>query len=288
MKSFLLSIILLSTSLQLLYAQADGIKHDSLVIDFSSPKEYTIAAISITGTQYLDKDILIALSGINVGDKIDLPSEEIGKAIKNLWKQNLFANIKIYVDHTDGTNAYLTYALEERPRLSGFTFRGIKKSEQDDIREKINLNKGRVLTDNVRVNTLTTIKGFYEEKGYSHAKVTIRETPDSSQQNSMLYYIYVDKGNRVKIDDINFSGNEAVSDGKLHRLMKKTKENSFWSVFTVSKFRESDYEDDKTKILAFYSTKGYRDAHILSDTVYKNDRVFELFLIRTTIRPERI
>ncbi|MGB3075455.1 MAG: POTRA domain-containing protein, partial [Chitinophagales bacterium] len=157
------------------------------------------------------------------------------------------------------------------PRLSGFTFRGATKGEQDDLREKIKLNKGKVLTDNVKVNTYNTIKSFFYEKGYTHTKVTIDERVDSSQQNSMLYYIYIDKGNRVRIDNILFKGNTAVTSSHLRRLMKKTKENPVWSVFTISKFRPSDYEDDKAKILAFYSTKGYRDAHIKFDSVYENE-----------------
>jgi outer membrane protein insertion porin family len=271
MKQFLIIIFLLLTGIyECSFAQVDGQPGDTLVIDYSNPKQFTIGGITITGTQYLDKDILIALAGIKVGDQIDIPSEEIGKAIKNLWKQDLFANVQIFIDRIEGDKAYLTYQLDERPRLSGFTFRGIKKSEQNDIRDKIKLNKGKVLTDNVKVNTLNTIKAFYNEKGYSHAKIDIREVKDSSQQNSTLFYIYIDKGNRVKIDNIDFTGNVAVSEGKLHRLMKKTKENPFWSVFTVSKFRTNDYEDDKNKILAYYSTKGYRDAHITSDSVYEN------------------
>lgn len=272
MKRILIPIIFLMTGFHLCsFAQITSPAYDSLILDFANPKSYVIGGIEVTGTQYLDKDILIALSGVRKGDRIDIPGTEISKAVKNLWKQDLFANVRIYVDHTVGDTAYLSYVLDERPRLSGFTFRGIKKGEQDDLREKIRLNKGKVLTDNIKVNTLNTIKAFYNEKGYTHIKVTIREVVDSSQQNSMLYYIYVDKGNRVRIDNIFFKDNVAVNSGKLHRLMKKTKENPAWSVFTVSKFRPSDYEDDKAKILAYYSTKGYRDAHILFDTVYENE-----------------
>jgi outer membrane protein insertion porin family len=122
-------------------AQTEFPQYDSLIVDYESPKEYTIAGISITGTQFLDKDILTALSGIKVGDKLEIPGESISKAVRNLWKQDLFANVKIYIERIEGDKVYLNYFLDERPRLSGFTFRGIKKSEQDDIREKINLNR---------------------------------------------------------------------------------------------------------------------------------------------------
>jgi len=270
MKRIPIFLLFLSGVWQLAKAQNQPPTYDSLLMDYTNPKEYVIGGIEVTGTKFLDKDILIALAGIKVGDRVDIPGSEISKAIENLWKQDLFANVKIYVDHIEDNKAFLTYVLDERPRLSGFTFRGIKKSEQDDIREKIKLNKGKVLTDNVKVNTMNTIKIFYHDKGFTHAKVTISELPDSTQQNSMLYYIYVDKGNRVKIDNIDFVGNKAVSTHKLHSLMKKTKENPFWSVFTVSKFKEKEYEDDKNKILTYYASKGYRDARIVSDSVYEN------------------
>jgi len=256
---------------QLMQAQEIPVAYDSVVVDYANPKQYVIGGVTVTGTQYLDKDILVALSGIRKGETIDIPGAEISKAVKNLWKQDLFANVRIYVERIVQDTAYLNYVLDERPRLSGFTFRGIKKGEQDDLREKIRLNKGKVLTDNVRVNTLNTIKAFYNEKGFTHIKVTIEERVDSAQQNSMLYYILINKGNRVRIDNIFFVDNKAVTSRKLRSLMKKTKENPAWSVFTVSKFKPSDYEDDKSKILAYYSTKGYRDAHIRFDTVYENE-----------------
>jgi outer membrane protein insertion porin family len=272
MRRIIVFAALLSGWLQFASGQIQSSSYDSVIVDYSNPKSYIIGAITVSGTQYLDKDILIALAGIKVGDKIDIPSQEISKALKNLWKQDLFANVIIYADHLNGDTAILNYVLEERPRLSGFTFRGIKKSDQDDIREKIKLNRGKVLTDNVKVNTVNIIKSFYDEKGYTHASVEVKEVPDSSQQNSMLYYIIIDKGNRVKIDHILFTGNTAVSTGKLHGLMKKTKEDGWLSIFTVSKFKEKEYADDKNKILTYYSSKGYRDARILSDSVYENAR----------------
>ncbi|MBX7107280.1 MAG: outer membrane protein assembly factor [Chitinophagales bacterium] len=266
-----LILLLMAVLFRQATAQVNQHSADSLVVDYANPKSYVIGGIEVRGTQYLDKDILAALAGIRKGDRIDIPGTEISKAVKNLWKQDLFANVRIYVERTVSDTAFLTYELDERPRLSGFTFRGTTKGEQDDLREKIKLNKGKVLTDNIKVNTYNTIKSFYNEKGFTHVKVTISEVPDSSQQNSMLYYIYIDKGNRVRIDNIWFKGNTAVSSRKLRGLMKKTKENPVWSVFTVSKFRPSDYEDDKGKVLAYYATKGYRDAHIKFDTVYENE-----------------
>lgn len=261
-------------ALKLACAQNGGEPYDSLVVDYGAPKEYTIAGIKVTGTEFLDKDILIAISGIHVGDRIELPSLEASRALKNLWKQELFANVRIYIDSTDGDKAYLNYVVEERPRLSGFTFRGTTKSEENDLRDKIKLNRGKVLTDNVKVNTISTIRSFYAEKGYQNCDVNVKEVPDSTQKNSMLYYIYVDKGNRVKIDNIDFTGNVQVKTSKLHSLMKKTKENSMspLSIFSLSRFQQKEYDADKAKIIEYYGTKGFRDARIISDSIYRNEK----------------
>lgn len=259
--------------LKVLGAQNSVPEYDSLVVDYNTPKEYTIAGITVTGTEFLDKDILTALAGIRVGDRIEIPGEEIKRAIENLWKQGLFANIRIYVDHTVGENAYLNYILDERPRLSGFTFKGATKGEETDLREKIQLYKSKVLTDNVEVNTVNTIRSFYVEKGYYDVKVAIREVTDTTQKNSMLYFISVNRGKRVKIDEISFTGNIQVKESKLHRLMKKTKENHWypWSALSVSRFKQKEYENDKNKILSYYATQGFRDARILSDTMFRNE-----------------
>ncbi|HYV92860.1 MAG TPA: POTRA domain-containing protein, partial [Chitinophagales bacterium] len=274
MKFFSLLFIAVLMLSEFVTAQTTYPTYDSVIVDYGKPLEYTIAGIAVSGTLYLDKDILIAIAGIKTGDRIEIPGQEITKAIQNLWKQDLFANVRIYVDHTEGDKAFLAYVLDERPRLSGFTFRGTKKGEEDDIRQRIGLNRSKVLTDNVKVNTINTIKNFYTEKGYLNTKVTVTEMKDTTQPNSMLYYIYVDRGRRVKIDEITFNGNSAVSKGKLHRLMKKTKENTWypWSVFTISRFKKKEYDADKTKILSYYAAHGYRDARIVSDSVYKNDR----------------
>lgn len=274
MKSFL-SLLFFSLFFLLRNSSAQNFypPYDSLVIDYSRPAEYAIGGITISGTQYLDKDILIAISGIKIGDRIDIPGQELTKAIQNLWKQGLFANVRIYVDSVKGDKIFLAYVLDERPRLSGFTFKGTKKAEEDEIRTRIALNRGKVLTDNIKINTVNTIQGYYTEKGYLNTKVSVNEVKDTTQQNSMLYYIYVDRGNRIKIDEIAFTGNNTVSDAKLHRLLKKTKENTWypWSIFTLSRYKKKEYEGDKSNIITYYASKGYRDARILSDSVYKNE-----------------
>lgn len=252
-----------------LFAQAPP---DTSVVDYSKPHEYIIGGITVTGTQFLDSDILITLAGLKVNDKVQIPGPEVSKAIQNLWKQGLFAGVAVTIDKIEGDKVYLNYDLQERPRLSAFTFKGIKKGQQDDLRDKIKLIKGKVLTDNVTVNTKNIITDYYVDKGYLHPKIDIRTVQDTAVANGVLLYINIDKGKRVKIDHITFSGNTDVKSKKLRHLMKKTKENPIYSVFTVSKFMKKDYADDKDKIIAYYNTKGFRDAKIISDTVYQNAR----------------
>lgn len=252
-----------------LFAQAPP---DTSVVDYSKPHEYIIGGITVTGTQFLDNDILITLSGLKVNDKVQIPGQEISKAIQNLWKQGLFADITVGITKIENDKIYLNFELQERPRLSAFTFKGIRKGQQDDLRDKIKLIKGKVLTDNVTVNTKNIITDYYVDKGYLHPKIDIRTVQDTAVANGVLLYINIDKGKRVKIDHITFSGNTDVKSKKLRHLMKKTKENPFYSVFTVSKFMKKDYADDKDKIIAYYNTKGFRDARIIKDTVYQNTR----------------
>ncbi|GIV33539.1 MAG: outer membrane protein [Chitinophagales bacterium] len=197
-------------------------QHDK--ISYASPGEYTIGGITVSGIEYLDPDIIISLSGLRVGDNITIPGDAVSNAIRNLWQQGLFTDIEIYMTKTVGNTVFLEISLKERPRLSRFTLRGIKKGEADDLREKIKLVKGRVVTENTKQTTVNTIKNFYREKGFLNVTVTIREIRDTLLVNSVMLDIEINKGAKVKIESITFKGNEVVSTGKLKRLMKGTRE----------------------------------------------------------------
>lgn len=193
-------------------------------IGYTSPSEYTIGGITISGTKYLDPDVLISLSGLKVGDEISIPGDFISKAIRNLWDQGLFTDVQIRITKTMGNRVFLDIALQERPRLSKFSIKGIKKSEADDIREKISLVKGRVVTENTKNNTTQTIKNYYREKGFSNATVRMEEIPDTTLRNSIILEIHISKGKKVKIESITFTGNEIMTSSKLKKQMKETKE----------------------------------------------------------------
>ncbi len=243
-----------------------------VVMNYDNPKEYVVGSITVEGTKYLDKDILILLSGIRPGSRIMVPGSDITKCIQSLWKQGLFADVSIEASKISNDTIHLVYLLTEKPRLSAFAFKGIKKSEQNDLREKIKLTKGKVLTDNILLNTKNIITNYYTDKGFIKADIQLKTVKDTSFPNSVLLYIIINKGKRVKIDNIIISGNTHIKNSKLYSQMKKTKRNTWYSIFNVSRFIEKDFIDDKRKVEDYYNKKGYRDATIVSDSLATNAR----------------
>lgn len=272
------------------------------------PREYTISGIKITGTKYLDEQLLVSIAGINVGDKVMIPGgDNFSKAITNLWKQNLFANVQIYYTKINGDELEIEINVSERPRLSKFIFKGARKTDSDELTKKVGLVKGRVVTENTKQSAVIVIRKYYAEKGYHNVKIDVDELADATKTNTVTVVFNIDRGNKVKVDEINFYGNENVSDLRLKKQMKGTKEMtkitlyptidssaygtntkpSFkeyikdfgflsptktkefldpyfrFKLFSSSKFNESKFEEDREKVIQYYNSLGYRDAHIV-------------------------
>jgi outer membrane protein insertion porin family len=242
---------------------------DKIVIDYGNPSEYVIGGVMVTGTKFLDEAVLISISGLQVGDTLDVPGEKTSKAISNLWKQGLFSDITLTATRTQGKLIFFELNLQERPRLSKYSFKGVSKSEADKIREKIGLERDKVVTDNVITTTANTVRNFYVDKGYLDAQVRINEIRDTTYANREILEIVVEKNQKVRIRNIEFEGNTAFTKGKLRRSLKDTKEKKWYKIFTGAKFMQSKYEADKSKLLAKYNDKGFRDAAIVFDTVYR-------------------
>jgi len=264
---FLVTIICLSDSV---FSQV-AISPDTLALNYGSPKEYEIGGISISGTQFLDESVLITLSGLSVGEKISIPGDKIAKALENLWKQGLFSDIQIFSNKVQGNFVFLEIALKERPKLSKFTFKGIGKSDADKLREKLNISKGMVITENLIQETSNTVKDFYKDKGYYNTRVSVSAQTDTGAINSRILIIDIEKNAKIKISKIDFAGNSTVDEKILKRTMKDTKEKHLYRIFSTSKFLESNFTKDKQKILDKYNSMGYRDASILGDSIYKTD-----------------
>jgi outer membrane protein insertion porin family len=191
------------------------------------PKEYTVADVKITGIRYLDTSIISSITNILPGDKFVHPGADIfGKAIANLWRQKFFSNIQIFVTRVEGDKVWLEVSVQERPRLGNFKFVGISKTDQEELTTKASLAKQTIITENTRRSIIEIVTKFYTDKAFRNVKVTIDEKPDSSFVNSNQMIIYVDKGKKVRINEIGFFGNENVDGLRLKKQLKGTKEMS--------------------------------------------------------------
>lgn len=205
-------------------------------IYYSSPRKYTIRDIQISGIRYLDQNVLLQLSGLSVGQIIDVPGESITNAIKKLWQQGLFSDVKITADKIEGDDIWLDIYLQERPRLASVNFSGVSKSEQDDINEKVLLLKGSQITDNQINNAERTIKNIFLAKGFLNTEVKIVQRDDTTQNNSVILDINVDKKEKVKVNDVIIHGNEEVPTRVLERSMKKTNAKKLRNFFRTKNF----------------------------------------------------
>lgn len=237
---------------------------------FAQVKKYTIAGIEVEGTKYLQAPPIIRTTGLYVGQEISVPGPEITAAIEKLWEQGMFADAKISASKIEGDNIYLTISIIERARLNTVSIIGVKKSQQNDIKDLLDLKSHMQITENQKDMAIKKIRDYYDEKGYRNASIRLEEKNDSTSFNTSNILIYIDKNERVKIDDIVFSGNEALTDKKLRRTMKKTKKKA-WYILKKSKYIAKDYETDKKAIIEKYKKQGYRDAKITKDTVYALD-----------------
>ncbi|MET0572654.1 MAG: POTRA domain-containing protein [Pedobacter agri] len=280
-------------------------------LSYTNPAEYIIGGIEVTGLSVLDKNAMVSLTGLKVGDKIKIPGDAISNAIRSLWKHGLVGDVTIKVDKIEGQNVFLNINLAERPRLTGFYFTGISKSQESGLKEDLNLIRGKIVTDAMVRNTETGVKKYFVKKGFLNTEVKIVQEKDTLNKDGIRLKINVNPKSKVKINRIAFEGNTTIADAKLRKKMKKTHDRPKFSVhrvilseifhlkpkqffdssFTVgqpeimefindnvklnmfsgSKFIKTDYEDDKKKVVEFYNTKGYRDAEILSDTIYANN-----------------
>lgn len=248
-------------------------------VSYEKPVEYEIAGITIQGITNLDKNAIITLSGLTVGDKIMIPGEEISKAITKLWAQNLFADIQIQVSKILGTNIFLDLVLQELPRLSKFGFKGGSKSEVEKIREKVELVRGKIVNDNLINNTKHVVKEYFTEKGFLNANVSITQITDTAEVANVILEINIDKGEKIKINEINFKGVTKFKIKKLKRQLKDTKEKSFFRIFKTSKFLDEAFETDLQSIVALYNEKGYRDARIVKkEIVNVSDKLISINL----------
>jgi outer membrane protein insertion porin family len=240
---------------------------DSIKFDYTDPKEYEIADITVKGVEFIDNKLLVQLGGLTVGQKITLPGDEITKVVKKLWDHGLFSEVSINVAKIDSNKVYLEYQMKERRRLQRIEITGIRKGQIDDVKELIKLKPGMQLTDNILSNSAMLIKKHFSEKGFLNTEVTMVQKDDTAS-NRVALTIIINKNGRVRIKDIVFIGNNSFKDGKLRHKMKKTKRVNL-NFFKPSKLVAKEYKEDKEKLIEFYNEQGYRNARLVSDSIVK-------------------
>ena len=276
----LLLLITLLSQTNLLAQTNDSITVDEsaiLNVNYTAaPKKYFIADIIVTGveeTMYAGQEfVLINFAGLSKGQQIQIPGEDITNALKRFWRQGLFSDVKILQNKIEGDSVWLEIQLTDRPRVTDIKYTGIKKSEQDDIEEKIGFVKGNQITPPQIDRAQIFIKDYFDEKGFGDAEVRLLQHPDSTGKNQVILEIFVDKKDKLKVNNIKITGNQALSDRTLKKAMKKTNEKGkLVNFFRAKKFVDELYQEDRENLLSKYHEKGYRDAEIIRDTVYKFD-----------------
>jgi outer membrane protein insertion porin family len=237
------------------------------IIDFMSPEDYIIGGVNVTGIRFLDTNALIGISGLRKGQEITIPGEAVTTAVQKLWRQGLFSDVRISITKVVSDSVYLDIFLQERPRISAFTYNGVKKSEIEDLAKKINLPVGSQVTAYVLNTTSRIIKDHYIEKGFLNTEVDFVQKEDPDQPNNVILSININKKKKVKIKAITFVGNEFFEAKKLRRQMKGTKKKNL-NFFKPSKYIGEKYAEDKDKLTSFYNENGFKDFTILSDSMY--------------------
>lgn len=245
------------------------VSSDSL--SYLNPKDYIVGGVTVTGATNLDKDVLITISKLNKGDKITLPGEASSSVINSLWKQGLFDDVKLNITKINLDTVYLEIAVQERPRLSKMHILGLRKGEVEDVQKKLNDKTGKIVNENLLSTTTAIIKKHFNEKGFLNTTVDIKQRKDPGDANSVILDVVVNKHQKVKINKVIFEGNHAFKESQLKKYLGKTKERKFYNIFGSKKFKRDQYEEDKQTLVEKMQAKGYRDAEVLSDSVWKND-----------------
>ena len=236
------------------------------------PKKYEIAGISVSGIPSSDAYLIINHAGLSVGDRVEIPGNAITTATKRLWRQGLYSKVEINVSKIVGDRAWLEIVLRQQPRLSELRFEGISNGDKKSLNERLGMVEGQQITPNIIARAKQIIEKFYADKGFKNAKVNIVQQPDLTKENQVILTAYIDRNNKVKVHKIYIDGNEVLSDNKVKRAMKKTNENgNLLNLFKQKKFVDSDFQDDKIRIIDKYNELGYRDAKILKDSVVSYD-----------------
>jgi outer membrane protein insertion porin family len=246
-----------------------------IIIDFEKPITYTIASITISGNTYTPEGVILLTSGLKVGQKITIPGDDTKQAISRLWKRKLFSDIELSVEKVKDDRISLLIRVEERPALSKYSIKGLKKTETNNVRDEISLETNQLITEDLVNKTKAEIRDYFFEKGYYGVKINISRVQDPKKPNFQILRIEINRGKKVKLEEIYFVGNENISDKKLRKIIKPKQLKKKLNIFASSKFVEEEYEETKMGIVSAYSALGYRDVYLNYDSIQQisEDRV---------------
>ncbi len=261
---FLASALMLSLPV---FAQLPG---KDVEVDYNNPKKYVVGGVRVEGNNYFAQEQILQITGLQKGMEVTVPGEELSSIVNRLWLQRYFEDVAIAVDSLapGRDTAFFKICVTERPRVSRWTFCGVKTGEQKELLERLNLRRGGEFSDYVAKTSTDIIKRYYKEKGFLNVNVDVNTKKDTMIRSAIRVQFAVDRGEKVKVKKITFSGNENVKETKLVRSMKKTKDARFINFFSSKKFNESEYDNDKRAMLSAFNEAGYRDARIVKDTMY--------------------
>ena len=240
-------------------------------ISFEKGKEYILGGITVTGLKKFSEETVKVFTGLRDGQAIKLPGDKLTSAIKKLYESKQFSNVDVYLAKLDGETVYLQFDVQELPQLNHVKITGIKKSKAKELIKDAELKLGAMLTDNLIVTTKNYITKKYTDKGFLKTKVTLDVKNDTTDMNTVNMNIFVDKGSKIKIKDIVFTGNKKLTGKKLRKAMSNTKKKVFGRFWKGSKYIQEEYQEDLESILDKYSRLGFRDARILSDKISWNE-----------------
>lgn len=237
---------------------------------FVKGRTYIIDSIQVSGLKSFNAQTVISYSGLRKGQEITLPGDKVSEIINKLWGLELFSDINFFITKVNGEFVNLEIEIEELPTLTEVKIKGVKKGKAETLIKDTELTAGKKLSESFLTNTKNYIENKFIKEGFLNTKVNLNTILDSVGSNTYKMVVNIDKGPRVKINQINFSGNEVFKSSKLKSQFKKTKEQSFYRFWKKSKFDGKEFKEDLVKLVDFYKEEGYRDARVLSDTLIKN------------------
>jgi outer membrane protein insertion porin family len=240
---------------------------EETTFSYADPKEYSIADIQVTGSQFYDGTSMINISGLQIGDRIKVPGDAIGAAIRKIMNQGILDEVLIYANKVEEGKIWLTIELKERPRLLSIQYTGLRKGEQEALSDKMKTYKGKIITETLRKNLELTIRRYFQEKGRLNAKTKSIIKPDTVRGNNAVLQVIVDKGEKVKVNKIILNGIDESQRSLILRKIKNTKQQRFGRIFKPSKFVPKKWDEDKGKLLEAMNKLGYRDFQLKSDSI---------------------